>query len=731
LHFGDYELDLKSGKLLRDGSPVKIQPQPLRVLCALVEQRGQIVSRDHLRSRIWDEATYVEFDEGLNYCIRQIRVALGDKASDPLYIETLPKQGYRFIAQVEAASNGLGNAASVEQEGSTGDFAPDKNTSPASQNQPSAPALPGPTRPIRRAHIWLYALGLCAFLALAGFLTNYLLRTTRRELKYTQLTDFTDSAVAPALSPDGHTLAFIRGSNDFLTADQIYEKLLPNGEAKRITDDSRLKYHLAFSPDGSQISYTVLDPPNFATYSVPVLGGASHLLLNNAAGLTWLDQQQLLFSEIRSGIHMGAVTGTLAREHFRDLYFPAHERGMVHYSYASPNRKSALLVEMDPQGKWSSCRLISLTGQAQPKLVGPSGLCASAGWSPDGSWMYFTAYVQEQSHLWRQRFPNGRPEQITFGPTEEKGVAVEPDGRSIITSMGLQQSSIWIHDERGERSLSSEGEILNRHSPPIFSADGKILYYLLRRQSANSSAELWRMTVQSGESEAVLPGINMLGYDISPDGKWVVFSQKPAGEKSELWLAPIDRSSPPRPISRSGETYPHFGPPGRIVFLSSEGNFNYLEQMNQDGSARSKVFLYPITDIVSVSPGRRWVVAMEPFTRGAGGAIVAIPVTGGPARTISQSYCIPIWSPNGKFLFVPVEAATRTSPGRSLAIPLGPGEALPAFPPGGITPHAEPSAMPGAQSIGRADLIPGEDLNHFAYVNTTVHRNLYRISLPQ
>src|SRR5712672_3810330 len=103
LHFGDYELDPRSGKLLREGRPVKMQPQPLRVLGILAERPGEIVSREQLRDRIWGDATFVEFDQGLNYCIRQIRIALRDEASEPVYIETLPKQGYRFIARVAVA----------------------------------------------------------------------------------------------------------------------------------------------------------------------------------------------------------------------------------------------------------------------------------------------------------------------------------------------------------------------------------------------------------------------------------------------------------------------------------------------------------------------------------------------------------------------------------------------------------------------------------------------------
>ena len=100
LRFGDFELDPLKGKLLRDGRAIKIQPQPLRVLTALAERPGEIVSSEDLRIRIWDDATFVEFDQGLNYCIRQIRLALEDDAAEPAYIETLPRRGYRLITPV-------------------------------------------------------------------------------------------------------------------------------------------------------------------------------------------------------------------------------------------------------------------------------------------------------------------------------------------------------------------------------------------------------------------------------------------------------------------------------------------------------------------------------------------------------------------------------------------------------------------------------------------------------
>ena len=105
VRFGAFELDAAAGGLRRDGRAVKIQPQPLRVLALLVEHAGDVVSREALRQAIWDQATFVEFDQGLNYCIRQIRQVLGDDPAEPVYVRTLKKRGYEFIAPVDRLSS--------------------------------------------------------------------------------------------------------------------------------------------------------------------------------------------------------------------------------------------------------------------------------------------------------------------------------------------------------------------------------------------------------------------------------------------------------------------------------------------------------------------------------------------------------------------------------------------------------------------------------------------------
>ena len=100
VRFGGYELDPRRGVLSRGGFPLKIQPQPLRVLELLVTRAPEVVTREELSDSVWGNGVNVDLDQSLNFCVRQIRSVLNDSASNPKFIDTLPKQGYRFIGDV-------------------------------------------------------------------------------------------------------------------------------------------------------------------------------------------------------------------------------------------------------------------------------------------------------------------------------------------------------------------------------------------------------------------------------------------------------------------------------------------------------------------------------------------------------------------------------------------------------------------------------------------------------
>src|SRR6202012_1552045 len=115
LTFGLFEVDLESGELWKAGFRVKLQTQPFKVLAALLERPGQIVTREELQLRLWGRDTVVDFDHSLGPAINKIREALGDSADSPRYIETLAKRGYRFIAPVNVLHTPLSGINHTER----------------------------------------------------------------------------------------------------------------------------------------------------------------------------------------------------------------------------------------------------------------------------------------------------------------------------------------------------------------------------------------------------------------------------------------------------------------------------------------------------------------------------------------------------------------------------------------------------------------------------------------
>jgi DNA-binding winged helix-turn-helix (wHTH) protein len=103
LRFRDFTLHPDTGELRRNGVTIRLERQPARVLTALASRAGTLVTREELRAAVWPEGTHVEFDQGLNYCIRQVRAALDDDARRPEFIETVARRGYRFIAPLAEA----------------------------------------------------------------------------------------------------------------------------------------------------------------------------------------------------------------------------------------------------------------------------------------------------------------------------------------------------------------------------------------------------------------------------------------------------------------------------------------------------------------------------------------------------------------------------------------------------------------------------------------------------
>ena len=607
-------------------------------------------------------------------------------------------------------------------------------------------AIPQRRRP-RRWVVPVLAGALLLIVAALLFLEFARRSTGRTGLRWEQLTNFDDSAEIPALSRDGKLVAFLRGPGGFgnsTNTGQIWSKALPNGEAVQLTKTSFRKQTINFSVDGSKVYFTQIEGPFlWNTYELPMIGGQEpKVFMPNATGLSWIGEDRVMYSAIETGIHMKLSTSSAGRIGERDIYVPADPmQGMVHRSALSPDGKWVLLAEMDSQW-WKPCRVVPFDGSSTGRQVGPQGSCTWGQWSPDGNWMYFTVDTGTTGfHVWRQRFPDGEPQQVTpSGVSEEEGLAIMPDGKSFITTAGVQQSIIWLHDDQtGDKQITSEGYSFL----PTLSPDGRSVYYLRRVAGSHSyfSGELWACDVTSGEARRLFAGLVLTHFSLSQDGKKVVFATEQGQARSGIWVGWLDGTQAPKQLTFGGEYRAFFGKPGQILYQSA-GDGSRIMSIKEDGSGQGTVSDFPIMQLQSVSPDGRWAIVGATATGGHGERNVltmAVPLEGGPPVTVCDqcSFGFGIarssapmlsWSGDGKRMYV----SLRQFPFGSLKTAIIPihGNAPPVFT-NGFGSESDFARIPGARLINYQSVSPGASPNTFVMARRSAKANLFRIYVDE
>lgn len=596
-------------------------------------------------------------------------------------------------------------------------------------------------RGARGSRRWKYSLSL--LLAVLLFAAGYAIyrQMWSGSPEFSQWTQLTaeEAAVQPALSPDGRMLVFLKGPDTFVGKAEVCVKRLPDGTPVQLTHDGTFKLGPVFSPDGSQIAYTVVtNNLTWDTWTVPVLGGEPRRWLGNATGLKWIDRDHILFSEITERMHMLLSTATPARTTSRVVYDPPHDRDMVHRSSVSPDRKWVVLAEMT-NGGFLPCRVVPLDGSTSGRQVGPPGAsCSDAAWSPDARWLYLNSNAGGGFHIWRQRFAQGKPEQLTFGPTQQEGIWIAPDGKSLVTSAGITNDQVWVHDARGERQIPSEGSAsidwADRAPPHPFSSSGRKLFYAVNRPtSQRPGPELWEANLDTGASEPLLPGIQVTGYDIAPGGQQLAYASPDAAGKARLWTARLDRRSPPRQVTELQADDPCFAADGTLFFRGVENRFNFAYRLDSQ-SRPQKVVSMPIIAMGGCSADAQWLLVGITWPDPEVPRMwVAYPVSGGQPVPICSS-CWPQWSYDNRILYVRPGLWGNPAADRhgghtktyALQIPLG--SVVPKIPVGGITVD-NVTALPAVQVYEEEWIHPGPDPSTYAFVRSTVQRDIYRIPL--
>jgi DNA-binding winged helix-turn-helix (wHTH) protein/Tol biopolymer transport system component len=741
--------DLDAGFLRRDGQEVPLRPKAFEVLKYLVLKHGTLVSKNELVEAVWPDAAVT--DNSLSQCLVEVRRAINDDAQT--LIRTVARRGYVFDAQISILFSDPHRSVAESRGSPMPLLAPPPQPAPYQMGQIPAVSLDGGVeisaenqeasrQPAWRPRWWLTLTVSVVMLALVGVVFAWWggQSSTLLAEREVQLTDFNDSAVAPSLSHDGRMLTFIRGGYFGTVAasrGQLYVKVLPAGPTVQLTRDNGSKATPVFSPDDSRIIYTSVMPGlHWDSWQVPVLGGHPQSFLPNASGVTWLGDQRLVYSTIMSGTHMGIASSTESRSNYEEIYFP-DQNGMAHRTAPSPDGKSLLVVEMHG-GTWLPCRLVPADGSSTGRSVSPpEGQCTSAAWSPDGRWMYFSSNAGGAYHIWRQRFPNGVPEQITFGPTEQEGTAITSDGKYLITSMGLQQASIWIHDQSGERKLTDERYV----TQPTMAAAGTQMLYLVRTKLSRgqTSGELWSVDLISGNRQHLLPDLVMANYSLSHDGRKVVFTSVGTERDDGIWIADLDRRSSPQQLIRGADRRAFFGDPGEIVYVGEDSR---LYRMREDGSGIERLATDSIAYLSTVSPDGRWAVVIVPqSTTGPGTVLRFMSLRGERSFDVCNEECSvgprsflvtrPFsWSTDGNWLYVNLTHFGNSTQ-RAVVLPYRSDASAELLWPRGLRLEKDVIANPGAKVIDAGYTFPASGAETYLAWRGSTQSNLYRVRIPE
>ncbi len=591
--FGIFEADLRSGELRKNGHKVPLQGQPFQVLAMLLQSPSKLVTREELRQKVWPEDTFVDFDHGLNTAITKIRVALGDDADNPRFVETLPRRGYRFIAPV------------------------DKPISP-----PPSPSI-SKERAARLPARWKI-LGVAAgLIATVSGIGIWRFARNRGEsplppIEVVPLTGQTDFEVSPAFSPDGRQVAFAQAGPGVCG---IYTTVVGGEKSLRITNHDG-DCCPRWSPDGGRIAFSRDSEEGIAIYVIPALGGTLHQMnkgFPNPLGsgdLDWSpDGKVLAFAEAQPDkTHSWIALLSLADSSTRRLTTPSGQE----YDYSpafSPNGSKIVFVRGIVAGAVADIYVVPATG-GTPKRVTQDNtwIVGPPSWTPDGREIVFASRRGGLTALWRVSASGGTPLPVAGVGVVAFSPSVSPKGNQLVYQRMFFKDKIWRLNLKDEKHPQGPPETVRSETGfswrPSFSPDGRRFVFESNR---SGFAELWacdgygancgQLTSLRGTSGAAkwspdgryiafeyrpkehseifmlevgggaprllptLPGADNGGPNWSRDGKWIYFYSDRGGGPFQLWKMPFNGGVPVQ-ITKNGGVFATESADGRSIYFS-------------------------------------------------------------------------------------------------------------------------------------------------------------------
>jgi Tol biopolymer transport system component/DNA-binding winged helix-turn-helix (wHTH) protein len=584
VRFGAFELDRRSGELRKGRTRLKVSPQSIEVLKALVERPGDLVTRDELKDRLWPADTFVDFEHGLNTAVRRLRAALGDSAHTPRLIETLPRRGYRFIGRIDPAQDERppGAAVSVASETAPRDLLAGKDSEIASAETRAHALAGGSAREPFRSH-WR-ALALVGSISIVCAAVIVAWRPGRDEPRIAELpfTVLEGDELSGRFSPDGQDVVFSwtppGGRADIYLRSVHSDMVRPFV----VTDDAD-EVGPVFSPDGRSIAFLRLGAVDAAIVVQPRDGGPEgrvtrirnpHYSFIASPGpyLAWTsDSGGLIYHD--GGLRLWRLNG----ERTIDLTRPPPTAALGDQDPAlCPEGKSLVFVRVASAGSADLYRL-RLTDQFEPKgqpelLFSNGGWNRSPAWHPDGRRIIFTSGHWGRQRLWY--LDVGKPSAarpVAGIGADAHQPAISPVGDLLYTRWFFRRQ-LWA------LPLAAAGEARSAPEPLVIStrADntpriGRDGSHVVFQSDRSGSFEIWVAKVDGSDLRRVtsFDGPPAGSPDLSPDSAHVVFDRIVDGQR-DVFVSDLRGTNLRRLTDDpADDVVPRWSADGRSVYFAS------------------------------------------------------------------------------------------------------------------------------------------------------------------
>jgi Tol biopolymer transport system component/DNA-binding winged helix-turn-helix (wHTH) protein len=643
--FGSFRLEATDRLLFSGDRLVPLTPKAIDLLVVLVENHGRVLTKQELIDRIWPD-TAVE-ENNLIQNISLLRKVLGDAADVHQYIDTIPRRGYRFIADVrDETQAGVQHSEPSHSTSASRPPLPESGETPAISSE----ERPTPTRSQPSSRAWIATIVIAAMsLPGAVWLLWNAPATSGARLRFSRLTS-SGRAILATLSTDGKYLAYVLAEPEGQT---LRIRQVHTGSEAEVRGPVDADYWgLTLSPDGTYLYFVswMRNRTNAQLFRVPVLGGAPQHLIEDVGSPITFSPTGERFAFVREhDQHGNSVLMTVSVQDLRPeiLFTLARGQSMAQQWTGpawSPDGSMIAVAVGDPDSQHGlrERRFVAVdVRQGTPVPFGTGTWFNVSGpvWAHDSNRLLFTASTRigGPRQIWTLSFPSGAAQQLTddlndYGSVSSmdarlgtlaairtetvqelwlersgaeatllasevgnyagtEGFCWTPDGRIVFAARNASQSDLWVADiDKSDRRQLTGNAGNNFH--PAVSPDGR---YIVFASDRTGHTHLWRVTMDGSEIRQLTSGHEDARPRISPDGQWVVYQQGNSwGVDISLWKVSIEGGAPVK-VADDFTMRPTISPDGRWIahYYMDQENWGIGTIPLAGGEPRSKFPIPP------------------------------------------------------------------------------------------------------------------------------------------